>query len=47
MMFRKLSGLATALKHLIEELLRLFGPGLPVELVLKSCTQLVIGLLSR
>lgn len=46
-MLCKLSGLATALEHLIEELLSLFGPGLPIELVLKSCAQLIIGLLSR
>ena len=47
MVCSRLFGLMTALEHFIEELLGLPGPGLPVELILESCAQLLIGLLSR
>lgn len=46
MVFSKLPCLSAAFKHLIEQLLGLLGPGLPIELVLKSRAQLIIGLLS-
>ena len=46
MAFSKLPRLFTASQHFVEQLLGLLDLGLPIELVLKSRAQLIIGLLS-